>query len=412
MRSAFAITMAIAACYGPKPPQGVPCGADGSCPAGQACIAGVCGGDGQPDDAGHDAAPPDDAMIDGSPLLPSHVAHLSQLDAMRLTGASSLNLNAPRTFNTSTLIATPAMPANTTLFVAEQLGGGEVVVIDVSDLLISADFRVIGSRPLIFVATGDATIAGVIDAGGRGVEPGAGGYGGSLGPGAGEDGPQNAGKNAGGGGGGYATNGAAGGPSSTTTGGGAGVAYGDVMVTKLDGGSGGGHGLATTVACGLGGGGGGAVQITADVITLNGGIRVGGGGGGGGRSCSGLYGAGGGAGAGGAVYLQATSINGSGDLSALGGGGGEGGDPIQAIAGDDGDDGPFTGGPASGGTGTTLGGNGGNGGGVAAPTAGGAPTGGFDNGGGGGGAAGRLFLKVPDADSVTLSCVPACERAP
>ncbi|MGE0872892.1 MAG: hypothetical protein AB7P03_30330 [Kofleriaceae bacterium] len=411
MRSVIAVALVTAGCFAPSPPRGLPCGDGDSCPTGQVCLAGVCGGSIV---LGPDAAP-EDAMIDAPPPVPSDIAHLSLQDAQRLTGTRSLSLNVPRTFDTSTLIATPAMPSSTTMFVTEQLAGGEIVVIDVNDLTISSDLRVVGSRPLMFVAAGNVTITGLIDAGGRGSAPGAGGYAGSLGPGAGGDGPEGLTQNAGGGGGGHATNGAAGGASSVIAAGVAGVAYGDAMATSLQGGSGGGASFSSAGACGLGtgGGGGGAIQITANVITLSGGIRVGGGGGLGGGLCGTRAGAGGGGGAGGLVFLQATNLSGGGALSALGGGGGEGGDWIESLAGTDGQDGPHPlSTPALGGAGGSRCGDGGNGGGLDAPMAGTEPDAGYHSGGGGGGAAGRLVLKIPDDDTVAISCVPGCVRGP
>lgn len=57
----------VGACYSPEPPTGAPCVTDLSCPTGQDCILGYCGGppgvvvDAKPD------APPIDAAIDAPP---------------------------------------------------------------------------------------------------------------------------------------------------------------------------------------------------------------------------------------------------------------------------------------------------------------------------------------------------------
>lgn len=68
----------VAACYAPSAQPGAPCGPGGECPAGQLCIANVCGGTAPADDAPVqlDDAPIDttmittDAPLDGPPYVP------------------------------------------------------------------------------------------------------------------------------------------------------------------------------------------------------------------------------------------------------------------------------------------------------------------------------------------------------
>jgi hypothetical protein len=58
-----ALALASAACYGPDPASGLPCSPTGGCPAGQACVDGVCGGGGEVPDA-------DPLAPDGAPDAP------------------------------------------------------------------------------------------------------------------------------------------------------------------------------------------------------------------------------------------------------------------------------------------------------------------------------------------------------
>ncbi|HEY5926663.1 MAG TPA: hypothetical protein VIV11_33485 [Kofleriaceae bacterium] len=67
MRHLWALSVALAACYGPSVSPGAPCGPNGECPSGLQCIAGTC----QPPGTVLDDAPPldDDAEIDGSMVV-------------------------------------------------------------------------------------------------------------------------------------------------------------------------------------------------------------------------------------------------------------------------------------------------------------------------------------------------------
>jgi hypothetical protein len=171
---------------------------------------------------------------------------------------------------------------------------------------------VTGSRGLILATTGDLTMDGIIKANGAngtGLVTGAAAAGGAGGPGGGDGGitdsrggtntasagslPTSSGlaahstgqravdtENAGGSGGAYGTDG---GDGSTAVGSSVngGLAYGDVRVTDLFGGTGGGGGHRngdTNFSGGGGGGGGGAVQLVASgTLTVNGSIDVSGG---------------------------------------------------------------------------------------------------------------------------------------
>jgi hypothetical protein len=193
------------------------------------------------------------------------------------------------------------------------------------------------NKPVTILATGDVTIAGVINIDGKtgnsngsggtggpgGFSGGAGGYGFDQsfsgvpgeGPGAGGGGVSSATTSlpGAGGGGGYGTVGS---PGNGNTGQ-AGPRFGAVTILPLVGGSGGGGGGSRpNDRGGAGGGGGGAILIASSgTINISGSIFSRGGSGGSGN-------AGGGAGSGGAIRLIANTITGGGNLSVSGGGGG------------------------------------------------------------------------------------------
>jgi hypothetical protein len=282
-----------------------------------------------------------------------------------------------------------------------QLGGPEVAVLSVAALEVTGTVRVIGTRPLVVFATGAVAIDGVLDAGARGGEPGAGGYVDGPGHGASEGKPVADVCDPGGGGGGFGEAGADGGDENCVGvhGAGGGV-YGDGALMVLEGGSGGGAGSPGACAAVPGGAGGGAVQVTSlRSIEVRGGINAGGGGGGGGPYCmdpEGDGGAGGGGGAGGAIFLEAPELSVSGVLRADGGGGGAGGNgnsdngPIGSGAA--GGDGTLAGPGAGGATGVPTSGSGGDGG-TDARAAGIGTSAEFNPGGGGGGA-GRIVVRT------------------
>ncbi len=189
-----------------------------------------------------------------------------------------------------------------------------------ADVTVKLAGNILGSNPVIWLATAEVTIAGTLDLNGEdghghdvGVKidskSGAGGYGGGKfnrrgnGPGGGYSGRQ-------GGGGGHVTNGSisqnsiAGGPS-----------YGNSFLLPLIGGSGGGGGEGSNA--GGGGAGGGAILIVSSLsISINGQVLANGGAGGGGLAINGSAGWGGGGGSGGAIRCIAPIITGNGTLSA------------------------------------------------------------------------------------------------
>jgi hypothetical protein len=200
--------------------------------------------------------------------------------------------------------------------------------------------------PVVFLASGNVTIAGTLDLNGaqpvtldgsnqtqisqnrRPAEPGAGGYYGGLGA-RGGVGPE-AGAGPGGGVAGLqtATSTCYGGPGSSNRSGtgfwgfndaGAGPAYGNTYLVPLYGGSGGGGGWGSLNAVGGGGGaGGGAIRIVSTTsITVTGSIQANGGSFGNVANSPGFcYG---GPGAGGAIHLIAPAITGNGSLVASNG---------------------------------------------------------------------------------------------
>ncbi len=209
------------------------------------------------------------------------------------------------------------------------------------------------NTPAVLLATGDVTLAGILDLnGGNGAPgstgtataptgglPGPGGFAGGSGstaalsttggagqgPGAGGPGVQDGGTppHCGGAGGGHRAAGVSGtnGTGGATCSAAGGAAYGGVRLLPLVGGSGGGGGSSSFgLTAGGGGGGGGALLLASSTkITLTGTIRAYGGGGGAGFSGSTATGAGGG-GSGGALRLVAPLLTGSGGNLLVGGG--------------------------------------------------------------------------------------------
>jgi hypothetical protein len=295
-----------------------------------------------------------------------------------------------------------------------QAEGPDLGVFSVSNLVIERDVtaRVRGSAALVFAASGDATIAGVIvAAGGRGTatQAGPGGYPGGdaltlhgQGPGGGRF--NGIAGDVGGGGGGHVAPGGSGGDFGASAGGAGGASYGSPELVPLVGGSGGGMGGgdAPYDGNGVGGGGGGAVQISARgsiVVERYGGIHCGGGGGQGGR----LDDSGGGGGSGGAILLEALVVELAGTLAANGGGGGAGAN--ADVSGQSGQSGALGNTPALAGTGAGEGTSGGAGGADQSPA--GQPgvnsqaiedT--SDNAGAGGGAAGRIRIRTRSGAAV------------
>lgn len=177
--------------------------------------------------------------------------------------------------------------------------------------------------PVVWLASGDATISGGVSLEGQSggsntfAPPGPGGFAGGRGPFGGR--PETAGFGPGGGGvrtpstfgsgAGHAT------PGAGTLGGGT---YGNPQIVPLIGGSGGSAGVAAGYYAGDGGAGGGAILLACSGrISLNGGISANGGNGAGSGDYFPTRCAGGGSG--GAIRLLASEITGLGSLNAAGG---------------------------------------------------------------------------------------------
>jgi hypothetical protein len=265
-----------------------------------------------------------------------------------------------------------------------------------------------GSRPVVFLVGGSATIQGVIDGSGgcygttRGCAGPGGGTGGTFGKAATGCSPGGAGQtdlttrgDSGGGGGGGGASGAVGGKTGASAAGTAGSSCIASALEPLAGGSGGGGGGPGASAQPVGGGGGGALQITAlQRIDVTGTITMGGEGGAGGAGSTNAA-AGSGGGAGGAILLEAISVNidASGVLAANGGGGG--GSGYTTLTGKDGEDGkPSVDAALGGATAGAPATSGGNGAAAMLPAqaAADAPSG--NNGGGGGGGVGRIYIRT------------------
>lgn len=285
--------------------------------------------------------------------------------------------------------------------------------------------RVVGSYPLVIIATGAITIDGVLDGAGhaasRTLDDSPAGANppeceaGMAGAGVGQPCAQHGAS--GGGGGGYGEmggQGGGGGDSHDCGGGntdGMPGGTGGVSVSRplnLRGGCPGAVGGVSTDAAavaGAGGSGGGAIALIArDELTIDGKVNVGGSGGGGGTKRSG----GGGGGSGGMIVLEASTIviTSAGLVSANGGGGGGGCDGGSGGDGEDGGDGSDD---ADGGPKDASGTRGGDGGARGDPPEAAAISG--RGGGGGGGGVGfvRIHSAIngAQADANSISPVPS-----
>ena len=344
--------------------------------------------------------------------------------------------SGPLVFDTSECNATFASSDTAT----QNSGGGEVCVLMVNDLLVRSGggLRVVGSRPLVIMATGDVILEpnAYIDVSARGTTPGPGGgtAGGASDPNGGGPSGGLAGvhvpsfDDGGGGGGAFCGSGGPGGSGGTAPGGAPGAAIAHAMLMPLAGGSGGGAGPGASFSSGTneasGGAGGGALQISSlRSIRIDGLVLAGGGGGrGGGNAASVNWGAGGGGGSGGAVLLEAPVILvDSANASITTSGGAGGGGASQSNPGGAGADGATTLGSAIGGTagGTQAGASGGASGGGSTLTgeAGASNANATGNGGGGGGGVGCVVYRTLDgtlpagADSRTSGNVDPALRS-
>lgn len=324
--------------------------------------------------------------------------------------------------------------------VVEQLGGGgQVLVVVMSSLSIDATstLKLEGSRPIVLLVEGDATIAGAIDASAQGNVPGPGGSNETVcGASTGLTGSAGAISGAtdigsgGGSGGGFGSAGSTGAASGLgmavpLVAGGVAAAP-DPDLSPLRGGCRGGLGGAKTAGVHASpGAGGGAMQLSvAGRLQLSGVINAGGGGGG--PGASNLAGGGGG-GSGGAILVEADvlAIDPSAVIAANGGAGG-GGQPQTTFDSTAGGNGAASASGAVGGTGITTGGDGGRGAALAsaATNGGGGTVGGtcgfpvsvnchYGGGGGGAGGVGRIRIVGATECAVpgTISPVPSvgCE---
>ncbi|HTR52479.1 MAG TPA: hypothetical protein VMJ10_17315 [Kofleriaceae bacterium] len=268
---------------------------------------------------------------------------------------------------------------------------GNVAVFRFGKLTVNGTIRVIGNYPAAFVADGDITIAGTMDAGCAIGIPGAGGFfGGMQGvDGSGSGGGMRGAGDDGAGGGGYGGTGGIGGASSANVASG-GMAFGDPTITTLLGGGGGGGAMITG-----GGAGGGAIQLASNGTIA---IAAGGGIGAGGCGAPGKHNGGaggGGGGAGGTILLEAPTVSILGALAVNGGGGASGG-----MLEDSGSDGTLDRNQALGGAGGGTGGAGGAGAAGAIANGSGGATAQLSGGGGGG--IGRIRINTRGGSGLTI----------
>ena len=259
---------------------------------------------------------------------PLNPLNFSSLGTVTL-GAGSWTLNT----NNATITG----PSNYTGTIDQAAGEDGVAVFSFGSLSVSsgATITVTGSLPVAFLASGNLTFGGVLNADGANAYPTnyetlaggsvAGGFGGGIGQweytlggyeyGYAGSGYGGGGYGNGGGGGGFGGSGGAGGYYDVY----GGAPYGNIL-TKLVGGSGGGGG-STASNCsygGSGGGGGGCVELGAlGTVSITGQVMVAGGNGIG-------YATGGGGGSGGGVLIHGSSVSISGTIYANGGSGGNG----------------------------------------------------------------------------------------
>jgi hypothetical protein len=334
----------LAACFTSPVANGAfACGIDDLCPSGYVCASDkLCRPDGtsglEPDAGAVDDAP---AASDAAPDLgftPSNFPR-DRIGA----SAAIVQLDVPAVFDTDRGLILDAatdlplaIPGVVFRSVA-QTNAPAIGVFSMGSLRIASGIavKVRGAAAFAIAATGDITIAGVLDGSAVAAAPGAGGGGGgatasSAGAGSGAGKTCNAAASVtdgcGGSGGGFAGRGGDAGvrPGRPVPTGG--VSYGNVSLTPLRGGSGGAAGSMTIPSpisfSATGGGGGGAIQLVSfGQIRVSGQVVAAGAGGGKGMSSGGGSGGGGG-GAGGGILLEAIGISVTGILAANGGAGG------------------------------------------------------------------------------------------
>jgi len=356
--------------------------------------------------------------IDGSDIsngLPAPL-HLTTADGQ--PSDVDLVLGGPIVVDTSALTITSIPVPTGTFDVRHQVqGNGEVAVLHLRSLTVAAGatVQIVGTRPLIVVASNAIIVSGRVDAGAKGSTPGAGGFAPGMGDGHGLRGAhEGTYSDSGGGGGGFGDHGGAGGAitgcATPLPGGTSGPSEGDDPISVLQGGAGGGAGEGTGCSDNLGGAGGGALQLTSNIsvfVDETGVITAGGGGGTGGTDCGDFDGnSGGGGGAGGAIVLQAPMVTNQGVIAANGGGGGGSGSggAIPPDTGKPGEDGHPSDVMALGGAGVGPSGIDGGAGGVADTAAqAGMANSCSNNAGGGGGSVGRIAASAGYQDLAVTS---------
>ncbi len=389
---------------------------------GDASVVDAGGGDGgQAVDAdvnANDAAACQDWSWDPTNVSPCDPALQPATQGLALSGLTTY------VFDTDTgELSGPSGPSSPPSAVVAQAGAPELRVVVLTGLSVDVltTLRIQGSRAVLFLVWGDATIDGTIDlssqlvglANDRVAGPGADdAVACSSGKGApGKSATDDAGGAGGGGGAGFGDDGGNGGDGNGPGHGGKGgkgSKLGSTTLSPLRGGCPGGIGGDANNAGagkgGVGGKGGGAIEIAArDHLTVSGSIIAAGTGGRpGGADLAGGHAGGGGGGTGGAILLESDmlSINDPARLCANGGSGGEGAEAV--IGGADGQ----TGNCAEDSGATTIdllgnGGNGGSGGYRGGPAGGNATNGGMGGGGGGGGGGvGIIRLRGVSSESV------------
>ncbi len=399
MHLALASVIVLGACYAPTPPANVPCSTDSHCPTGQTCLAtGVCSGGRELDaQLGSDGPPIADAapgcfgiglVTVCPPTLP--VTDLVTMDQLAIDTDNSARCSM--IVQSGTVASCVVIARDITVPVNKKLTG-------------------VGSRPLVILATGTLTIAGLVDVASKGN--------GMIGaaarascPGAltGAAAQPPTGGGAGGAGGSLGMLGGAGGKGALGSMGGTPQDVADpvMLAGGCPGGAGGVGG--SSGGGGKGGAGGGTVYLIAGTrIAISGVVNASGTGGGAGTSGLGSGGGGGGGGAGGFIGLDAPQIDITGQVFANGGGGGGGNGTMASMPGMPGGEPTSPMLPAGGGTpgagGAGMGGRGFAG--PFAPTAGNLSNANYSGGGGGGGGAGVIAVYGVAPGSIGGAVSPA-----
>jgi len=375
-------------------------------------------GNGEPDAAGGTSDALRDATIDAGPCTSWVAPNIDPCDPA-LPAPAVLSLNNSAVYDTdSGELTGPGGATTPPSAVVAQPSGAEVRALNLTSLDINGNgsLTVTGTKPLLIIVHGDATIDGAIDVAARSSgdaatsTPGPGGNlacGNSEGHAGSNADPVSLGGGGGGGGGAYGENGGDGGDGGGNSGGargGRGTKNGDADISPLrggcPGGAGGTDGNVTPNAGGRRGDGGGALEITVQgALSVSGTIDAGGSGGG---THSAVRTGGGGGGSGGGILLDgdATVVTSTAKVCANGGGGGEGGQVGQdSEGGGQGTCSETT--AALGGNTSADGGDGGDGGRLGA-LAGTSAKNGSNNAGGGGGGGGVGRVRITGRTQRTI----------